>query len=223
MGKHLVFVGGGHAHLTAPRAAEGVYPARTQGHPHQPLALPVLFRDGPGNALRDLSPPGGSLPCPQTGRRSRGGIPRRLRDRLPPPGAGSFPEVGRKIPYDVVSFNTGSEVPAEKFLAERSENIFPVKPVIHFLSGRRFILDAPPKTLKRFLVAAGAPAGVELTANLSRLLEEKERRRKNHSDRRNEAAFRISGEGQSPGLKFFPERGIEVLEGAHAKEFTETG
>jgi NADH dehydrogenase FAD-containing subunit len=47
---------------------------------------------------------------------------------------------GREVRYDVVSFNTGSEVPADLFAAP-SENVFPVKPIENLLAARRRILD----------------------------------------------------------------------------------
>jgi NADH dehydrogenase FAD-containing subunit len=103
------------------------------------------------------------------------------------------------------------------------ENVFPVKPVIHILSGRRFILNAPPGSLKRLLVVGGGPAGVELTANLSRLLQERKDGGK---------ILLIGGTRLLSGYEekvrvlasnFYRARGIEVLEGTHVKEFSGNG
>jgi hypothetical protein len=47
---------------------------------------------------------------------------------------------GQEVPYDVVSFNTGSEVPVQPFLPAPRENVRPVKPVINLLQGRRHLL-----------------------------------------------------------------------------------
>jgi NADH dehydrogenase FAD-containing subunit len=126
---------------------------------------------------------------------------------------------GKEIPYDVVSFNIGSEVPAERFISQKGDNIFPVKPVIHFLLARRFVLGAPAQTLKRFVVAGGGPAGVELAANLGRLLAEKGERGRITLVGGRKLLFGHPEKVRGLALRFFRERGIEVLEGAHAQEF----
>ncbi|RPJ36835.1 MAG: pyridine nucleotide-disulfide oxidoreductase [Deltaproteobacteria bacterium] len=223
MGKHLVFVGGGHAHLTAlVRLKEYI----RRGH------KVTLISPSPHQYYSGMAP--GMISGIYRPQEVRFHVRRLAEDRgaeflgdsvtaFHPRERVLFLKSGKEIPYDIVSFNTGSEVPAEKFPGERAENIFPVKPVIHFLSGRRFILRAPPKTLKRFLVAGGGPAGVEVTANLNRLLEEK-------GDGGNITLIGgtklLSGypeKVRNLALKFFQEHRIEVLEGAHAKEFTKNG
>ena len=175
MGKHLVFVGGGHAHLTAlVRLKEYI----RRGH------KVTLISPSPYQYYSGMAP--GMLSGIYRPQEVRFHVRKLAEDRgaefigdavtaLHPRERVLSLKSGKKIPYDVVSFNTGSEVPAEKFLAAKAENVFPVKPVIHFLSGRRFILHAPPRSLKRLLVVGGGPAGVELTANLSRLLRREER------------------------------------------------
>jgi len=49
---------------------------------------------------------------------------------------------GKQVPYDIVSFNTGSEVPLSGVVSEGQKNIVPVKPVCNLLQAQRFIL--PP-------------------------------------------------------------------------------
>ena len=53
-----------------------------------------------------------------------------------------FLDSGEKVNYDVVSFNTGSDVPAETLTQSPADNLFPVKPVINLLKARRTILEA---------------------------------------------------------------------------------
>ena len=98
MGKHLVFVGGGHAHLTAlVRLKEYI----RRGH-KVTLISPSPYQYYSGMAPGMLS----GIYRPQEVRfhvrklaEDRGAeFIGRLRDRPPSPGAGSFPEVGEKDP-----------------------------------------------------------------------------------------------------------------------------
>ena len=223
MGKQLVLVGGGHAHLTALSRAEDYF---RRGH------KVTLISPSPYQYYSGMAP--GLLSGIYRPQQVRFHVRKLAEDRearfigdwvtaIRPRERLLSLKSGEKVPYDVVSFNTGSEVPAEKFLPPEAENVFPVKPVIHFLSGRRFILNAPPRTLKRFLVAGGGPAGVEVTANLCRLLAEKGESGK---------IVLIGGKRLLSGypervrtlaLKFFQDRGIVVLEGAHARKFGKNG
>jgi NADH dehydrogenase FAD-containing subunit len=80
---------------------------------------------------------------------------------------------GRKIEYDVVSFNTGSEVPLDVLSRSPQENIVTVKPVVNLLKAREMILSriGQGKTVRCVLIGGG-PAGLEISANLWRLLDQ---------------------------------------------------
>jgi len=223
MGKHLVFVGGGHAHLTALSKLQEYI---RRGH------KVTLISPSPHQYYSGMAP--GMLSGIYRPQQIRFHVRKLAEDRgaeflgdwvteIRPRERFLSLKSGRKVPYDVVSFNTGSEVPAEKFLSREAENIFPVKPVFHFLSGRRFILSAAPQTLKRFLVAGGGPAGVELTANLSRLLAEIGGGGKITLIGGKRLLSGAPEKVRTLALKFFQDRGIDVLEGAHAQEFRKNG
>jgi NADH dehydrogenase FAD-containing subunit len=223
MGKHLVFVGGGHAHLTALlRSQEYI----RRGH-KVTLVSPSPYQYYSGMAPGMLS----GIYRPQE---IRFHVRKLAEDRgveflgdsvtaLRPRERVLALKSGKEIFYDTVSFNTGSEVPAEKFLTAEAGNVFPVKPVIHFLSGRRFILNASPQRLKRFLVVGGGPAGVELTANLCRLLAEKGGGGRITLIGGKRLLSGYPEKARTLALELFRERGIEVLEGAHAQEFRKNG
>ena len=75
---------------------------------------------------------------------------------------------GDELRYDAVSFNTGSEVPAD-IVDPSADNVFPVKPIENLLAARRKVLDTPRKTGLRAIVVGGGTAGVEIAAALGRL------------------------------------------------------
>jgi NADH dehydrogenase FAD-containing subunit len=75
---------------------------------------------------------------------------------------------GEELRYDVVSFNTGSQVPVD-IVDPSANNVFPVKPIENLLAARKKVLDAPGGRSLRTIVVGGGTAGVEIAANLVRL------------------------------------------------------
>lgn len=82
-----------------------------------------------------------------------------------------FLQSGRTIGYDVVSFNTGSDVvlpPGE----QDGGNLFPVKPIVSLLFARRAIIARLWQGRTRIVVIGGGPAGVEIAGNAWRLVQD---------------------------------------------------
>jgi NADH dehydrogenase FAD-containing subunit len=75
----------------------------------------------------------------------------------------------RRLAYDVVSFNTGSGVPiTDRF--RHHDAVIPVKPIDQLLSARKRIIAALENGKIAVVVAGGGPAGLEIAANLRRLV-----------------------------------------------------
>jgi len=222
MGKDLVLVGGGHAHLTVllnlARYIE-------RGH-RVTVIMPSTHQYYSGMGPGMLS----GIYRPQEVRfnirkmvQDRGGA--FLEDkvtRINPGGRILVSQSGQEVPYDVVSFNTGSEVPVQPFLPAPRENVRPVKPVINLLQGRRHLLKLLGERDLKLVVVGGGPAGVEMTANLWRLVQ----------DSKGKARMTLIGGRKVLGglpekvrhlvLQSFSRRGIEVVEGCHLKEVGDT-
>jgi NADH dehydrogenase FAD-containing subunit len=77
---------------------------------------------------------------------------------------------GLEVPYDVVSFNTGSGVPFPIPEPLRNRSVFPVKPIVNLRIARERILERIRTDRPRLIVAGGGPAGVEMAGNLRRLV-----------------------------------------------------
>jgi NADH dehydrogenase FAD-containing subunit len=127
---------------------------------------------------------------------------------------------GSPVVYDIVSFNTGSDVPLNGVVSEDRENIVPVKPVFNLLKAQRFILPALKERPMNFVVAGGGAAGLEVTANLWRLVNQ---------NGGNATIKLIAGQkllGDLPekvrtmALSSLAGRGITVIEGNRVKEVT---
>jgi len=221
MEKQLVLAGGGHAHLTV---LLNLAHYIQRGH-RVTVIMPSSYQYYSGMGPGMLS----GIYRPQEVRfnirkmvQDRGGA--FLEDKV----AGVIPgsrilvlQSGQEIPYDVASFNTGSEVPLQPYLSAPRENIRPVKPVINLLQGRRTLMQMMKEKELKLVVIGGGAAGVEMTANLWRLVQ----------DQQGKAGITLIGGRKVLGklpervhdlvLESFSRRRIEVVEGFHLKEVKE--
>ncbi len=171
MGKHLVLVGGGHAHLTT-LAHIGSYVGR--GHRATLISLcryHYYSGMGPG-MLAGLYEP----------RQVRFNIQRMVQERggqfiearvtaVDPVAQKLYLDDDRQISYNVASFNIGSVVPTAE-IAATDEHVFTVKPVLNLYKARNLILSHSAKATTRVLIAGGGPSGIEIAANAWKLLHE---------------------------------------------------
>jgi NADH dehydrogenase FAD-containing subunit len=218
MGKHLVFVGGGHAHLTA---LKNLSTFTRRGHSVTLVsASPHHYYSGMGPGM--LS---GIYHAPEV----RFHIKKMAEDRgaafiedkvvkIDPAGHLLSLRSGGKVAYDVVSFNTGSEVPVGSIADSKQDNIVAVKPVVNLLQAKHVISEAIRKGVTwKYVVIGGGPAGVEVCSNLWRLL---------NVNRGEGKIVLIAGERLMPGapekvrrlaLESLSGRGVEIVEGSFVK------
>jgi NADH dehydrogenase FAD-containing subunit len=173
MGKHLVFVGGGHAHLVSLKNL-----SRFTGLGHRV----TLVSSSPYHYYSGMGP--GMLSGIYHPREARFHVRKLAEDRgavfiegkavkVDPIERLILLDSGETVHYDVASFNTGSDIPIERLVAKPADNLFPVKPVLHLLKARQTIMKAIKEGRSlRFAIVGGGPAGVEISANLLRLLGE---------------------------------------------------
>jgi NADH dehydrogenase FAD-containing subunit len=168
MPKHLVFVGGGHAHLTALLRLRDYVRAGHRITLIGPSPYHYYSGMGPG-LLSGIYRPAEVRFHVKKMVEDRGGT--FLEDRVvtvDPVRRSLLLASGREVRYDVVSFNTGSEVPANLF-DPPTDNVFPVKPIENLLEARRKVGNCPAGKGLRAVVVGGGAAGVEIAANLGRL------------------------------------------------------
>ena len=161
---------------------------------------------------------GGALSCEEIGRGPGAAFIKGKIIKVDPLQHLLFLDSGEKVHYDVVSFNTGSEVPVETLTRAPADNIFPVKPVVNLLKARRTILEAiRNKKMLRFVVVGGGPAGIEISANLLRLLHENRGKGKITLV----GGRRLLGDGPEKvrrlAMESLTRRGVEIIEGSHVK------
>jgi len=98
------------------------------------------------------------------------------------------------------------------------ENIIPVKPVINLLKARRLIVENLVERKMNFIVIGGGPAGVEVAANLWRLTKENQKEFKITLIAGQRLLGGFPDRARTLTLRSFSRRGMEVIEGNHAKE-----
>ncbi len=168
MAKHLVFVGGGHAHMTALANLRDTVRAGHRATLIGPSPYHYYSGMGPG-LLSGIYRPAEARFHVRKMAEDRGAtfIEDRV-VRVDPARRTLVLGSTMEIPYDVASFNTGSGVPMD-LLRASGENVFPVKPIENLLEARRKMLEAGNG--KRFLVVVvgGGAAAVEIASNLGHI------------------------------------------------------
>lgn len=171
MGRCLVFIGAGHAHLTA---ITNLARYTEKGH------KVIVISSGAYHYYSGMSP--GMLSGLYTPREIRFNVKQLTETR-----GGEFIEdnvlsvdpakrvlrlkSGKSVDYDVVSFNTGSEIDTGPVDASFN-SIFKVKPVENMYTARCRILDSLKKGPVNIVVVGGGPAGVEMAGNVWRIVND---------------------------------------------------
>jgi NADH dehydrogenase FAD-containing subunit len=172
MGKHLVFVGGGHAHMTCLKNLRSFI---TKGH-RVTLISPSPYHYysgmGPGMLAGTYRPQEIRFHLKKMVQRAGGDFLEARVIRADPEKRFLFLDSGAEVSYDVLSFNTGSAVPLEQIATQGAENVFTVKPIVSLLKARQVILNLIQSGRPRILIVGGGPAGLEIAGNAWRLVRE---------------------------------------------------
>lgn len=215
MNKQLVIVGGGHAHLTLLAHLDTCV---ARGH-----RVTVVNR----SAYHYYSGMGPGLLAGTYGPRDvRFHVRRMAEDR----GAAFIEDAvvridarerslklasGAMIPYDIVSFNTGSEVPA-LIPGASGPTVFPVKPIANLIRARHFLIELLAGRPAEVVVIGGGPAGLEMAGNIERLAAGQGSRARITLLAGRRLMARFPDRVRSLALRSLQQRGIEVVEGSHA-------
>ncbi len=127
---------------------------------------------------------------------------------------------GEEVPYDIVSFNTGSGVPLDE-VDDDKNSVFPVKPIVNLLKARKKILNKIRGDITRLLVVGGGPAGVELSGNLWRLVHDNGGQAGITLVAGGSLLSSFPGRARSLAMASLHERGIEIVEGAQVSRFAD--
>ncbi|MGE5842059.1 MAG: NAD(P)/FAD-dependent oxidoreductase, partial [Deltaproteobacteria bacterium] len=172
MEKHLVLAGGGHAHLTVLLNLAAYTERGCRVTLISPSPYHYYSGMGPGMLSGIYRPQEVRFHVKKMAEDRRAIFLEDRVVRIDPERRILDLQSGSHVSYDVVSFNTGSDVPLNSLVSEPPENIVPVKPVFNLLQARRLVLQRLKNRSVQAVVIGGGPAGVETAANLWRLLNE---------------------------------------------------
>jgi NADH dehydrogenase FAD-containing subunit len=216
MKKHLVFVGGGHAHLTALFRIKDYV---DRGHKVTVISSSAYqYYSGMGPGM--LS----GIYRPQDIRfhirkmvEDRGGdfIEDRVINIKPQERTLSLAQ-GEIIGYDAVSFNIGSGV-SYASAAEQSGHIFTVKPIINLLDAKKAVENGIGQKNLRIMVVGGGPAGAEVSGNVWRLVRDLGGRSEITLVAGSRLFHALPERVRTIAMASFVDRGIRVLEGRRVK------
>jgi NADH dehydrogenase FAD-containing subunit len=165
MGKHLVIVGAGHAHLTV---LKNLKEFKASGHRVTVVSSSSLHYYsgmGPGMLSGIYRPEEIRFNVKKMSEARGADFIEDDVVKIRPRKKAIVLRSGSEIPYDVLSLNTGSYVPAMG-AQPGDESIITVKPIEKlWVARRRIIEDLKDKDL-RITVVGGGPAGVEVAGNL---------------------------------------------------------
>ncbi len=170
MGKHLVVVGAGHAHLTV---LKNLTEFTNSGHDVTVVSTSSLHYYsgmGPG-MLSGIYRPDEIRFNVKKLSEDRGAtfVEDKVVKVLPDEKKIEL-QSGNQISYDAISLNTGSFVPvAASMLAD--ERVVTVKPIENLLKANRRIIEIIKTQELKATVVGGGPTGVEVSGNLDRLVK----------------------------------------------------
>jgi NADH dehydrogenase FAD-containing subunit len=168
MAKHLVLVGGGHAHMvTLANIHEFVH----KGHRVTvigPSEYHYYSGMGPGMLGGTYSPSDIRFATRHVVEKQGGVFVLGKAARVRPDERQIELESGDTVPYDVVSFNTGSYVPRLN-LSEDIENIYTVKPIERLFEAQTRIKELASQKPITIGIIGGGPSSVEIAGNIRQL------------------------------------------------------
>ena len=218
MGKQLVLVGGGHAHLTC---LKNLREFASRGHQVTVIGPAVhhyYSGMGPGMLGQTYRPQEIRFNSQRMAEAGGACYVKGMVARVEPRERRLVLASGEELPYDVVSFNVGSGIPKEKVVIHQEASFFTVKPIEQLLRAQEAILGRIGEKPLEVLVVGGGPAGVEISGNLWRLITNN----KGTVNLTLVAGRRLMGDFPDKvrrlALASFQGRGIRVLEGTHLKE-----
>ncbi|MBI5075932.1 MAG: FAD-dependent oxidoreductase [Nitrospirae bacterium] len=212
MKKHLVFVGGGHAHLTALSRIKDYVDRGHRVTVVSAYAYQYYSGMGPG-MLSGIYRPQDIRFNIKKMTEDRGGD--FIEDRvvsIKPQERSLILASGKSITYDAVSFNIGSEVSLSS-AAGHPGRIFTVKPIINLLAAKKAVAEGIGQKILRISVVGGGPAGVEMTGNVWRLVNDLDGRAEITLIAGSRMLHALPEGVRTQVMASFLSRGIKILEG----------
>jgi len=171
MNKHLVLVGGGHAHMVTLRHLHSFIEKGYKVTVIGPSKFHYYSGMGPGMLSKIYSADDIRFATEHVVTKMGGNF---VLDKVVKIDAASktvFLENGAPINYYVLSFNAGSYVPWNQVQGEHSD-IFSVKPIESLLKAQERVLELVSQKKITIAIIGGGPSSLEIAGNIWRLAKE---------------------------------------------------
>lgn len=165
MGKHLVLVGGGHAHMVT---LANLHQFIDKGHQVTvigPSENHYYSGMGPGMLGKTYTPAEIRFATRHVVEKKGGVFILAKAVGADPDNKTVLLESGKTVSYDVVSFNCGSYVPKPEMIGDDT-NIFTVKPIEKLLNAQKRILSLVSKKKAAIGIVGGGPSAIEIAGNI---------------------------------------------------------
>jgi NADH dehydrogenase FAD-containing subunit len=171
MRKHLVLVGGGHAHMVT---LANLRVFIEKGHKVTVIApSPYHYYSGmgPGMLGRIYTPDDIRFSTQHVVKKQGGTFVLGKAVQVDPKGKKLILESGETVPYDVLSFNVGSYVPENRIMGT-ARDVFTVKPIEKLIDAQKRILELASRKKITIGIVGGGPSAAEIAGNAWRLTQD---------------------------------------------------
>lgn len=169
MGKHLVLIGGGHAHMVTLANLQTFVEKGHRVTVVGPSDHHYYSGMGPGMLGTTYSPEDIRFATRHVVEKKGGTFIRDKAVRVDPKEKTILLQSGDAVAYDVVSFNAGSYVPRLN-LAQDVEDVFAVKPIERLLEAQTRLLQLAAQKKITIGILGGGPSSAEIGGNVLQLL-----------------------------------------------------
>lgn len=220
MGRHLVLIGGGHAHMVTLANLHRFLEKQHQVTVIQPSEYHYYSGMGPGMLGGTYSPEEIRFATKHLVEKKGGRFVLGRVKRLDPRKKLIYLESDETLSYDILSINAGSYIP-ETIVSQKTEHIYGVKPIERLMEAQSRIIQLASRKPITVGVVGGGPSSVEIAGNVWGLVQ-----------RRGGTPCTIQVLAGKKLMKDFPagvrhrahrsltKRGIHISEGDYVKEIS---
>lgn len=169
MGRHLVLVGGGHAHMVTLSKIHELVGAGHEVTVIQPSDHHYYSGMGPGMLGGTYTPDDIRFATRHVVEKQGGRFIQDKVTRIDPDRRTVLTDGDHTLTYDVLSFNAGSYVP-ESLIADEAVNLFLVKPIERLMAAKERFIELAAESKIHVGIVGGGPSAAEISGNLLQLV-----------------------------------------------------
>lgn len=171
MAKHLVLIGGGHAHMVTLANLDQFSEKGHRVTVIQPSAYHYYSGMGPGMLGKTYTPDDIRFATQHVVEKKGGQFILGKAVRVEPDNKRVHLESGETVAYDVLSANAGSYVPLSRVEGD-ARDIFTVKPIEKLLEAQERIVRLVKEKPTIIAIVGGGPSAAEIAGNISQLVHQ---------------------------------------------------